>query len=224
MARLRGTKAGQRGIAYLLTPAIYILSYRKDDKDLDKSVGFLRFYVEDPDRGRMWRNQAGYATTKFTAPDGIQYETVMETYPNEDALRECVGVIIDRIFGVDYKTVPRFDIAPPPGMPFPHGYGPMPHSMHPGFPPHPGFPGGLPFNLPGGRLPQAPRGYGYGPSSQAAPPRAFPINTNAPFNEMIPPETREGLAKAWGLTLRGMVDSWTDIEKDFNLPNIPYYW
>jgi hypothetical protein len=229
MAKYRGTKAGQRAIMYLLTPAIKIWEQKKGDEDFNESLRYLCYYVTDLDMGRSWRSQPSEKLSKVTAPDGVMYE--MTTYPVEEKLRESVGVIIERLFGVDYKDVPRFGIPLLPGAtaplsdpnaapPFVAGaQGPKPFSEQFKFT-FQGLPIHQQFQPPQIQTPQIPRGF----DERGPPVRSFPVNPNSPFSELVPVETRDGLARAFGVTLKGMLDSWEAIEKDFNLPEIPYYW
>ena len=218
MARLRGTKAGQRGTSYLIPPAIYVLRHRADDKDLDKSLGWLQFYVADLDRGRFFRSEISEKLSSFKAPDGIEYNIRMPFYHHEEALRESANVLIDRLFGIDYKTVPRFDVPSSASGSIPGAAGPLPFSSTHNF----NSPNFNPAAFGTQGFGSQHQGFGYGPKAYSPVPRNFPINPAAPFSELVTPEQREGLARMLGLTMTGLINAWADVEKDFDFPEVPY--
>ena len=224
--RLRGTKGGQRGLEYLLTPADYILAQRPNDDDLGKALNVIRFYTVNKDQGRAWRSFAsGIERVNFKPPGGFDdteyvYDRVI--YGNEDLLRECAAVMIKSIFGVDYKNPPE-EPTPPPFTPQP-GH----HGMPPGFGPGVYVPGASPFQRPF----NYPQGAAFAAGAGAPPhfsygPRPVPymdkLDLRAPFNETVPYEQKRALAKYLGLQIAPMVDSWQAIEKDFGFPEVPYY-
>ena len=222
--RLRGTKGGQRGLEYLLTPAMYILTQQPTDDDLGKAIKVIQFYTENKDQGRAWRSFAsGIQRETFKPPGGFDnteyvYDRVI--YGNEELLRECAAVMIHRIFGIDYKNPP---VEPPP-PPFTQQGGH--HGLPPGFGPGAYVRGSI--HLP----PQFNWGHGAAfaaganrPFSYGSPgiPYLDKIDLRAPFNEAVPYEQKRALAKYLGLQIAPMLDSWQAIEKDLEFPEVPYY-
>lgn len=223
--RLRGTKGGQRGLAYLLTPARYILSQRPTDDDLGQAINVISFYTDNKDQGRAWRSYAsGIQRETFKPPgfDDVEYVYDRVLYKNEELLRECASLLISRIFGIDYKNPPveppRAPFSPQGGIPgMPPGFGPAAYVRGSAtFQPPFSYPSGAAFH-PGGGVHQ--------PFSYGSPgiPYLDKLDLTAPFNEAIPYEQKRALAKYLGLQLREMIDSWEAIEKDFEFPEVPYY-
>ena len=205
MAKLRGTKSGQRGIEYLLRPAAFILSQRPTDVDLDKAIQLLRYYVDNKELGRGWRSAAEHKQERFTGPDGVDYVYDRVFFRNEEALKECAILLIARIFGVDYNNLPDISptapFQPPPGAAgFQFGLG--------------GFGG---FAYPNALVP--PPAFSYGPKM---PSYVNKLDLRAPFNETVSYEQRKALAAYLGMSVAEMVKAWEAIEKDFDLPEAPY--
>ena len=222
--RLRGTKGGQRGLEYLLTPANYILTQQPTDDDLGKAINVIRFYTENKDQGRAWRSFAsGIQRETFKPPGGFDdteyvYDRVI--YGNEELLRECAAVMIHRIFGIDYKNPP---VEPPP-PPFTQQGGH--HGLPPGFGPGAYVRGGTTFTPPFSYTHGAAFAAGANrPFSYGSPgiPYLDKIDLRAPFNEAVPYEQKRALARYLGLQIAPMLDSWQAIEKDLEFPEVPYY-
>ena len=146
-------------------------------------------------------------------------------FKNEEALKECATLVIARLFGIDYSNPPVEPptAAMPLGHPLPPGFGPPPFTPGGGLHGLPNFSfGGVPFGaaFPFGTTPvvnQQP--FSYGPS---LPEYASKIDMTAPFNEFVPYAQKKALASYLGVTLSEMLKSWEAIERDFDLPNVPY--